>query len=87
MLAIFSCFLLIELFARVILDMSRRLNIVFVLGLGVFLFVENSILTIMYIFSFFWSLILQFMRLISDLLIFFGSVDFGGYLVVASFKR
>ena len=72
--------------------MSRRLSIVYVWRLIVFSFMESSILTIFYIFSF-WLFIklykssVQILQIISDYLIFLGSVDIGGYLIVASFER
>ena len=52
---------------------------------------ENSILTIFYIFSFclFFKLVkssLQILDLVSDHLIFLGSVDIGDYLVVVCFE-
>ena len=73
-------------------DMSRRLSIVYVLGLLVFSFMESSILTIMYTFSFFlvfklYKSSLQIIHIISDHLIFLVSINIEGYLVVAYFER
>ena len=72
--------------------MSGRLNIVYVWCLFVFSVMKNSILTIMYVFSF--SLVfklcksgLQTMHPIPDHPTFFGSADIGSYLVVAYFER
>ena len=73
-------------------DMSRRLSIVYVLGILVFSFMESSILTIMYTFSF--SLVFklykssqQIIHIISDHLISLVSINIEGYLVVAYFER
>ena len=68
--------------------MPRRLSIVYVSDLLVFSFMESSVPTVMYSFSFFlvFKLLkssLQIIHLISDHLIFLGSVDIGGYLVAA----
>ena len=75
-----------------ITDMSRRLSIIFVSGLLLSSFTASSILTIMYIFSIFIVLKLckdnlKIIHLISDHLIFLGSVDIRDYLVVASVER
>ena len=75
-----------------ITDMSRRLSIIFVSGLLLSSFTESSILTIMYIFSIFMVLKLckgnlKIIDLISDHLIFLGSVDIRDCLVVASVER
>ena len=73
-------------------DMSRRLSIVYVLGILVFSFMESSILTIMYTFSF--SLVFklykssqQIIYIILDHLISLVSINIEGYLVVAYFER
>ena len=71
-------------------DMSRRSGIVYIEGILVFSFIENSILTIICVFIFFWSLNcsnLQIIHLISDDLTFLGSVDMRGYLVVTNSER
>ena len=73
-------------------DMFRRLSIVYVWSLLVFSFMESSILTIFYIFSFclvfkLYKSSLQILQFISDNLIFLGSVDIGSYLIVAIFER
>ena len=50
---------------------------------------EGSVLTSMNIFSFLWLLnctSLQITHIMSEHLIFWGSVDIGGYLVVAYFE-
>ena len=63
-------------------------------------FMESSILTVIFIFSFLvfelsfeflvfelHKSVLQIILLISDNLMFLGSVDIGGYLIVACFER
>ena len=72
--------------------MARRLSIVYVPSLLVFSFMESSILTIFYIFSFclvfkLYKSSLQNLQFISGHLIFLGSVDIGGYLIVTLFER
>ena len=72
--------------------MSRRLSIVYVCNVLVLWFMESSILTVFYIFSFclvfkLYKSSLQILQFISDHLIFLGSVDIGGYLIVALFER
>ena len=62
----------------------------YVCGLLVTLFMEGSVLTSMNIFSFLWFLnctSLQITHIMSEHLIFWGSVDIGGYLVVAYFEE
>ena len=73
-------------------DMSRRLSIVYIWSLLVFSFMESSILTIFYIFSFclvfnLYKSSLKILQFISGHLIFLGSADIGGYLIVALFER
>ena len=58
----------------------------------VFSFMESSIPTILYIFSLFLVIKLhnfspQILHFFSGYLIFLGSVDFGGYSIVAYFER
>ena len=70
--------------------MSRRLSIVYVRSLLVFSFMESSVLTIFYIFSFclvfkLHSSSLQILRFFSGHLVFLGSIVIGGYLIVALF--
>ena len=73
-------------------DMSRRLSIVYVWSLLVFLFMESSILTFFSIFSFclvfkLYNSSLQNLQFILGCLLVLGSVHIGGYLIVASFER
>ena len=70
----------------------RRLSIVYAWGFLTFSFMESSILSIIYVFTFFllfklYKSSLKIILLISDHLIFLGSVDTGGYLVVTYFER
>ena len=72
--------------------MSRRLSIVYVCKVLVLWFMESSTLTVFYIFSFclvfkLYKSSLQILQFILDHLIFLGSVDIGGYLIVALFER
>ena len=73
-------------------DMSRELSIVSDWGLLLFSFMECSVLTIIYVFSFFlvfklYRFGLQIVSFISDYLVFLDSVDIKGYLVVEYFER
>ena len=73
-----------------ILDMSKRLSIVYVWSLLVFSFMESLVLTIFWtvnfclVFKLFKSS-LQIMQFIPGHLIFLGSVDIGGYLIATLF--
>ena len=73
-------------------DMSRRLSIVYVWSLLVFSFMESLILTIFYIFNFclvikLYKSSLQILQFISGNLVFLGSADTDGYLIVPLFGR
>ena len=72
-------------------DMSRRLSTVYAWSFLVFLFLESSVITIFYIFSFclvfkLYKSSLQVLQFIFDHLMFLGSVDIGGCLIVALFE-
>ena len=67
-----------------ILNMSKRLSIVYEQGLLTFSFMESSILTVMFIFNFF--LVCKLCLFFWNILYFWYSDDFGGYLV-AYFER
>ena len=72
--------------------MFKKLSIVSVGGLLVFSFIESSILTIIYVFSYFllfklYNFGLQIIHLILDYLLFLGKADIRGCLVMAYFER
>ena len=73
-------------------DMSRRLSIVYVWSLLAFSFMESSILTVFYISNFclgfkLYKSSLQILQFILGRIVFLGTIDIGGYLIVTLFER